>query len=113
MTHLCHAKDCAVVVEPRLLMCARHWRMVPADLRAAVLATYRKGQEIDKRPSKAYARAARAAINAVAALERRRGACDHEWRRIEIRDHSMYRVRIFKCASCGKRQTTRERVKGV
>ncbi len=68
--HLCHAKGCHARVEPRLLMCPRHWRMVPAKLQADVWRTYRAGQEIDKSPTREYLAAARAAIEAVAAKER-------------------------------------------
>lgn len=68
--HVCHARDCRERVEPRLLMCARHWRMVPAKLQADVWRTYRAGQEIDKKPTREYLAAARAAVEAVAAKER-------------------------------------------
>lgn len=68
--HLCHAIGCETPVRPALLMCRRHWFMVPARLRAEVLATYRRGQCDDKNPSLDYLVAARAAINAVAAQER-------------------------------------------
>lgn len=67
--HTCHAKNCTKVVPPRLLMCLKHWRMVPRELQHAVWATYRPGQEVDKKPSRAYLDAARAAIEAVAAKE--------------------------------------------
>lgn len=70
--HLCHARDCARAVPPRLLMCKPHWRMVPAELQRRVWATYRRGQEVDKRPSMAYLDAANAAVKAVAELERSR-----------------------------------------
>jgi DNA polymerase III epsilon subunit-like protein len=68
--HRCHAKGCHARVEPRLLMCPRHWRAVPANLQADVWRTYRAGQEIDKSPTREYLAAARAAIEAVAAKER-------------------------------------------
>lgn len=67
--HHCHAKGCPKIVPPKLLMCLKHWRMVPRELQKAVWATYRPGQEVDKRPSEAYLKAARAAIDAVAAKE--------------------------------------------
>ncbi len=69
MSHHCHAKGCPKVVPPKLLMCGRHWRMVPAELQRKVWATYRPGQEVDKRPTRAYLDAADEAIAAVAALE--------------------------------------------
>lgn len=67
--HHCHATGCRVAVRPQLLMCIRHWRLVPPDLQRAVWRHYRPGQCDDKRPSPDWLSAARAAIDAVAALE--------------------------------------------
>ena len=67
--HNCHARDCTTLVSPRLLMCRRHWRMVPQALQDEVWRTYRQGQELDKDPSMAYIQAAKAAIAAVAHQE--------------------------------------------
>ena len=67
--HHCHARGCDQAIAPRLLMCSRHWRMVPKALRDALWATYRVGQEVDKEPSQAYLDVALAAIDAVAAKE--------------------------------------------
>lgn len=64
--HRCHADGCGERVPPKLLMCARHWRMVPAKLQADVWRTYRPGQETDKHPSREYVDAARAAIESIA-----------------------------------------------
>jgi diadenosine tetraphosphatase ApaH/serine/threonine PP2A family protein phosphatase len=69
--HLCHAEGCQVEVPPRLLMCRRHWRMVPPPLQDAVWANYRRGQERRKDPTPEYMAAARAAIEAVAEREGR------------------------------------------
>jgi hypothetical protein len=68
--HTCHANGCNNSVPPRMLMCLRHWRMVPRPLQQAVWATYVPGQEIRKDPTGNYLDAARAAINAVAERER-------------------------------------------
>ena len=65
VNHVCHAENCKVQVPPKLLMCRRHWFMVPKLLRDRVWATYRPGQEIDKRPTREYLEAATAAIEAV------------------------------------------------
>jgi hypothetical protein len=70
MKHHCHIPDCNTVVPPRLLMCARHWRMVPKAQQGSVGLYYRPGQENDKNPSVEYLRAARAAIAAVQDFER-------------------------------------------
>jgi hypothetical protein len=69
VTHECHATECHVEVPPRMLMCRRHWWMVPKPLRDAVWAEYRPGQEVDKRPSNEYMDAQRAAVAAVAERE--------------------------------------------
>lgn len=69
MHHHCHARGCDKSVRPTLLMCGRHWRLVPPALKVAVLRAYRPGQCDDKRPSTAWKEAAFAAIDAVAKLE--------------------------------------------
>jgi hypothetical protein len=61
-----------MIIPPRLLMCARHWQMVPPEMQAAVLRHYRPGQErrlADRLPSPEYVAAAKAAIAAVARAE--------------------------------------------
>jgi hypothetical protein len=63
--HHCHAKECTEPCPPKHLMCAKHWRMVPQELQQQVWASYRPGQELDKRPSEAWMFAAKAAILAV------------------------------------------------
>lgn len=68
--HTCHARRCARRIPPAMLMCPRHWFMVPPILRRKVWAEYRPGQEIDKRPTMAYLVAADAAVNAVDYRER-------------------------------------------
>lgn len=70
-SHHCHARGCQREVPPKLLMCGVHWRMVPPDLQRAVWATYRPGQEIDKRPTRDYLAAAKDAIRWVAQAEGR------------------------------------------
>jgi len=67
--HTCHARDCLVPVRPELLMCLRHWRMVPRTIQRAVWAAYRPGQCDDKRVSDAWLLAADAAIGFVARTE--------------------------------------------
>lgn len=67
--HFCHATGCSTEVPPRLLMCLRHWRMVPRDIQSAVWRHYRPGQEIDKRPTAEYLAVMKLAIDAVAVKE--------------------------------------------
>lgn len=69
--HHCHARNCGVATKPEMLMCFRHWRMVPRDLQRRVWATYRDGQCDDKQPSREWHAAADAAIAAVAEKESR------------------------------------------
>lgn len=73
--HTCHAEGCEVRVPPRMLMCGRHWRMVPYGLKLAVWAEYQPGQErLDGTafPTEDYLGAARDAIDSVAVKEGRR-----------------------------------------
>lgn len=58
-SHRCHWNDCEVSVPPSMWGCRQHWFMLPRSIRLAIRATYRAGQEIDKRPSPAYLKAAR------------------------------------------------------
>lgn len=67
--HHCHAKGCNVPVPPKMLMCLRHWRMVPCEIQRRVWAHYRPGQEIDKQPTAKYLEVMTEAIEAVAAQE--------------------------------------------
>lgn len=67
--HHCHALGCKTKVPPEMLMCKKHWFMVPKALRDEVWRTYRPGQCEDMRPSRAWLRAANAAIKAVAMKE--------------------------------------------
>jgi hypothetical protein len=67
--HYCHADGCGVEVPPRLLMCLRHWRMVPGHLQRLVWRHYRPGQEIDKNPTRQYLAVMKQAIEAVAEQE--------------------------------------------
>lgn len=69
--HRCHAIGCETEVEPKLLMCRPHWKMVPKFLQKEIWRWYRPGQEIDKKPSREYMAVQKLAIDAVAFLERR------------------------------------------
>lgn len=56
--HLCHWPNCKTSVPPRFWGCKRHWFKLPSNIRRKIWATYRPGQEIDKRPSEEYIEAA-------------------------------------------------------
>lgn len=68
--HTCHARGCEKPVPPKMLMCLRHWRMVPRPLQTLVWARYVPGQEITKTPTTAYLDVMKQAIDAVAEKER-------------------------------------------
>ena len=61
-THRCPVRGCRQEVPATLLMCLRHWRMVPKPIRDAVWATYADGSGVG---SLAYLEAIKAAIGAV------------------------------------------------
>lgn len=65
MKHFCHAHGCPTIVPPRLLMCLKHWRMVPRDTQRLIWKYYRPGQEVDKRPSPEYLLVMKVAIEQV------------------------------------------------
>jgi hypothetical protein len=67
--HRCHAVDCDEKVRPRLLMCRKHWYMVPKAIRDEVLRLYVPGQEVRKDPTEDYLNVAQRAINVVAGKE--------------------------------------------
>lgn len=58
MSHTCHWPGCLREVPPAMWGCKPHWFMLPRTLRNRIWATYRSGQEIDKRPSGDYMDAA-------------------------------------------------------
>lgn len=67
--HTCHARGCNTAVPPRMLMCKRHWYMVPYDLRQEVWEEYVPGQEISKTPTPEYLDVAQKAVLEVARKE--------------------------------------------
>lgn len=69
MNHVCHAKGCDVPVPPKMLMCLRHWRMVPHAVQKRIWKTYIPGQEVRKDPTLPYLDAMSAAVKAVATRE--------------------------------------------
>ena len=70
-SHTCHAVGCKTTIPPEMLMCRRHWFMVPKTLRDRVWSTYRQGQCDDWNPSAEYCQAAKSAVIAVAKAEGR------------------------------------------
>lgn len=74
MTHTCHAEGCSKAVPPKLLMCGKHWAMVPKTHQLQIWRHYRPGQEVDKRPSAEYLRVMKIAIDLVARAEGQQGS---------------------------------------
>jgi hypothetical protein len=68
--HHCHAFGCTTPCRPTLLMCARHWSMVPKDIQAEVYSTYKKGQCDTKTPSRDWIKASLKARLSVAQQEK-------------------------------------------
>lgn len=52
--HHCHAYKCQTRTQPKKFMCALHWSILSKALQDRLVAEYRPGQEIDKRPSTNY-----------------------------------------------------------
>lgn len=68
--HICHAIGCARPIPRSLLMCVRHWRMVPRDIQKLIWRHYRRGQESDGKPiTPEYLDAVKRAIRDVAEQE--------------------------------------------
>lgn len=74
MNHHCHAKHCKVEVPPKMLMCYKHWKLVPQPLQSAVWEHYQRGQEERMvAPTSEWHEAADAAIDHVYQLELKKG----------------------------------------
>lgn len=69
MSHTCHANLCNTPCKPEHLMCAKHWAMVPGNVKTDVYSHYRRGQCDDMRPSPEWFAAAKLAVALVAKME--------------------------------------------
>jgi hypothetical protein len=59
LKHTCHWPGCTTAVPLAMWGCRAHWFSLPKALRGRIWATYRPGQEIDKKPSASYLQAAK------------------------------------------------------
>jgi hypothetical protein len=59
LKHTCHWPDCEKAAPPAMWGCRAHWFSLPKALRDRIWATYRPGQEIDKKLSADYLQAAK------------------------------------------------------
>ena len=66
-SHHCHWPGCERQVPPAMWGCRAHWFRLPQPLRDRIWQAYRVGQEHDRRPSRDYLAAARAAQDWIAA----------------------------------------------
>jgi len=68
----CAARSCNEPLGEALhFMCREHWRMVPPPMRVVIWTLFREQRRAGNGPTQSYLRAAKAAIDAVAARERR------------------------------------------
>lgn len=84
--HRCAASACTTMIGMQLLMCARHWKMVPRSIADRLLSAYVRGQSIST-ATPAYLEAMQECIDAVAMREGRLqrkpkpiGQADGDWR---------------------------------
>jgi hypothetical protein len=63
LTHECPASLCTEQIGPGLLICPRHWRLVPAAVRRAVWIAWRRGTGAGTPAHRSAIRLAIAAVN--------------------------------------------------
>jgi len=63
--HLCHVPTCGVETPPNMFMCWAHWAMVPLPLKNKIWIEFKEEQVTTKKPSAAYLKAAKEALDAV------------------------------------------------
>lgn len=69
MKHLCHAYKCTKEVPPKMLMCFKHWKMVPTSIQQLIWKHYVQGQEMRKNPTNDYLKAQQLAVASVIVAE--------------------------------------------
>lgn len=70
MRHTCHAHECDKIVPPKMLMCLKHWRMLPSQFQGDIWRHYVPGQEIRKDPTNEYIKAQQRAVAVVLMREK-------------------------------------------
>lgn len=63
VTHECPASPCTEQIDPDMLMCPRHWYLVPKPLRRAVWIAWRRGAGAGSAAHRAAILAAITAVN--------------------------------------------------
>ena len=64
-THKCAARSCDKRISLNLLMCGRHWMLLPRRIRERIWSEYHKGIADGTHPTGAYALAVDEAVRAV------------------------------------------------
>lgn len=64
-TKKCSCRTCDTTIPGYLLMCQRHWMMVPSGVRVEVQNAYREGREMKIHPTQRYLDARTTAIRIV------------------------------------------------
>jgi hypothetical protein len=81
--HHCHANDCPTPTNPKLLMCPKHWRLVPRPMQDRVWATFRARCSAPGADPGSWADYYEAAANAVEYVAQIEGkSIDNSYRRM-------------------------------
>lgn len=68
--HRCHAADCEIPVPTHLLMCRKHWKQVPPEIKKLIIG-HREHKDVERNTSPQYQFAVSVAIIAVKKAERK------------------------------------------
>lgn len=81
--HHCHANDCPTPTPQSLLMCAKHWRLVPREMQSRVYQTFRMRSSSPGTSPDSWADYYEAAADAVEHVARLEGKpTDNSYRRM-------------------------------
>lgn len=67
--HHCHANGCSILTEPKLFMCLKHWKMVPALMQKNIWDEYKGTTREERFEKNSYLEACAIAVEYVANLE--------------------------------------------
>ena len=66
--HCCPMPGCGRPIKAKFVLCADHWHTFPKEIQTRVWRHFRRGQDLDDKPSREYIAAAQAAIDAAKAI---------------------------------------------
>jgi hypothetical protein len=72
--HKCHADGCTTIVPTQMLMCRRHWRIVPPQTQRSVY----EGWAVQRQTSEPVAEYVQARTAAIKAVKRKEGGDRHD-----------------------------------